>query len=642
MPSATESIEVQGGAERSRAPAARGRARLRRGLRWALLALPALLFVGLDAVLRRDRLGDFSDADRASYLLSALQAAALWGTLLWAASRQRGVFARLAQVLFVFFFTIAFGGQAYFFEQYGAYLNADVARFATDFTESVVNQLWADRGNYFSFKFPAFVCAVLLVWGARNVVRPTRTSALVAGWVAPVLLIVSFFLPISFKERQASTPDALYLHAMGSMLSTQLGLSSESGKSRPRARASLPVPHLEARPARPRNVVLVISESVRQDAVCNSYDPACQRTPATNALFPDRVALSQLRSLDSSTAISMAVLWSGVGPHESRDVLHTWPLLFDYAKSAGYATGYFTSQNIMFGNLRLWLQNLGVDALLTGNEVQPDSNIDLGADEALFADAAIGKLRELSEPFFLTIQLSNGHYPYLVHEDRPQPFQPATTSKAPDENEHFFNHYQNAIHQQDLHLARLLSALDDSKAGERTVVIYTSDHGEAFREHHQMGHTFSLYDEEVLVPAWIDAPKGTLSESERRNLEDKKDAFSFHPDLSATVLDLLGVWDSPKIEHFKKRIVGTSLLRPERNDRALPMTNCSAVWSCAFENWGMMRGHMKLEARAWDHSFHCWDLKIDPDETLNLGEEACGDLKQRALSVFGRLPGKGD
>jgi glucan phosphoethanolaminetransferase (alkaline phosphatase superfamily) len=628
-------------ARRQESPAGPEGARLRKVGRAALLLSPLTLVLLLDLSSRAHRLAKFSSGEWRDYVLSVLLGGVVWGALLFAASRRRGAGARVAQVLFVLFFSIALGGQAYFFEQYGAYLNADVARFATDFTESVLNQLWADRANYFSFKAPAFLLSVLLVVFARKLVRPKRTSALLAGRVAPLLFLSAFVAPVSFKDRQACAPDMLYLNALGTMLSTQLGLSEDSAKLRPRARASLVVPKLEARPARPRNVVFVIGESIRQDAVCSAYDEKCERTPATNRLFQERIALSQLRALDSSTAISMAVLWSGLGPHETREALHTWPLLFDYARAADYTSAYFTSQNILFGNLRLWLQDLSVDSMLTGNAVDPESNIDLGADEALFSKAATAKLGELKEPFFLTIQLSNGHYPYLVHEARPQPFQPASTSKAPEKSAEFFNYYKNAIHQQDLHLAKLLAALKQSPAGARTVVVYTSDHGEAFREHHQMGHTFSIYDEEVLVPAWIDAPEGTLSEEERAHLLSKKDAFSFHPDLSATILDLLGVWDDPKIARFRQRIIGTSLLRPELNERALPMTNCSAVWSCAFENWGMMRGHMKLEARAWDPGFHCWDLKIDPEETLDLGAAACGDLEARALSIFGRKPGKG-
>src|SRR5690606_27908664 len=103
------------------------------------------------------------------------------------------------------------------------------------------------------------------------------------------------------------------------------------------------------------------------------------------------------------------------------------------------------------------------------------------------------------EPFLAVVQLSNGHYPYLVDPAGPQPFQPASSSKAPEHVAEHFNHYRNALHQQDQHLARLLRALRKTPAGGRTVVLYTSDHGEAFREHSQSGHTFSVFDEEIKV-----------------------------------------------------------------------------------------------------------------------------------------------
>jgi glucan phosphoethanolaminetransferase (alkaline phosphatase superfamily) len=482
--------------------------------------------------------------------------------------------------------------------------------------------------------------AVVLLFLSRKVVRPKRARVQVASLLVPFILVGSLLLPTHYKHRQPSSPDILYMNAMGSMLETQLGFSRESHQVRPRARKSHVVPRLTPRPARPRNVVFVILESVRKDATCNEFDPACRRTEATNQLFPGRFPLNQMRALDSSTAISMAVLWAGIGPHESREVMHTWPLVFDYARQAGYSTAYWTSQSMMFGNMRLWLQNLGVDSFVTATDVDPASDIDLGAPENLFAERAIQELGRLKEPFMVTIQLSNGHYPYLVAEDGPQPFQPATRSKAPDENHAFFNHYQNAIHQQDLHLAKVLGAFWDSSFGKNTVIVYTSDHGEAFREHHQMGHTFSIFDEEVLVPAWIFAPPGTLSEEEQEHLSQKRDAFTFHPDLTATVLDLLGVWDDPALARFQERMLGVSLLRKPVNERALPMTNCAAVWSCAFENWGYMRKEMKLEARAWDHEYHCWDVRLDPAESVNLGTKACGDLEQRANETFRRLPGK--
>jgi arylsulfatase A-like enzyme len=196
------------------------------------------------------------------------------------------------------------------------------------------------------------------------------------------------------------------------------------------------------------------------------------------------------------------------------------------------------------------------------------------------------------------------------------------------------------VHQQDRHVASILSTLRATPAGQRTVVVYTSDHGEAFREHGQMGHTFSVFDEEIHVPAWIDAPAGILGEEERKNLRAKRDAWLFHVDVAPTILDLMGVLDDPALDPYRSEMIGHSLLRPALTDRALPMTNCGGVWSCAFENWGVMRANRKLEAREWDTGWHCYDLARDPDEADDLGVAACGDLLDVALATFGRLPGK--
>lgn len=615
--------------------------RWRRRLRVPLVLLPVASVLLFDFWQRgQERFVRFEAADFQSYAGAALLSACLWCLLLVAASRARGGLRWIYVAAFLFFLTASLGGQAYFFQQNNAYMNFGVARFATQFSESVVNQLREDFRNYASFMIPAGLYSAGLFAFVRRWLRPGRRAALLAQLLAPVFLYLALTLPQEHARRQPCTPDLLYTEAIGETLRLAFGWSKNSGRDRPRLRESRELPRLEARPTRPRNVVFVISESVRKDATCNAYEAGCKQTAATNELFPHRYAFEQMRALDSCTAISMAVLWSGLGPHEDRESLHSWPLLFDYARQAGYFTAYWTSQNLMFGNMRLWVKNLGVDDTFSALDVDPESHIDLGVAERLFAAHAESRVPKLKEPYFLTIQLSNGHYPYLVEEDGPQPFQPSTTNKAPSKNQEFFNHYQNAIHQEDVHLARVLRAIRRAPGGERTVIIYTSDHGEAFREHGQMGHTFSLHDEEVHVPAWIDAPEGTLSIEEREALEAKRDAFTFHPDLTATVLDLLGVWQAPPVASLQSRILGRSLLRQEFPERSFPMTNCAAVWSCAFENWGYMRGPMKLAARAWDFSYHCYDVSEDPLELTNLKAPACGDLESQAEATFGRLPGK--
>jgi arylsulfatase A-like enzyme len=605
-----------------------------------LLAVPTVV-LATDFFRRGARIRAFEGEYALLYAAAFLESAVVWGVLLYAASRRRGALGWVAAVLFVVFSTFAIGGQTYFFQQYHAYLNVDVSLFASNFMDSVVNQLWADIGNYARAKAPPLLFAVALVVVARRYLRPTRKKARIAGAFAPVLLVASFFVPTQHRHVQASMPDVLYLHSVGGLLQTQLGWSEQSNQLRPRARESLPVPPLTRAPVPERNVLFVILESVRQRATCTVYDPACDKTEATNRLLPNRYSFTQMRSMDSCTAISLAVLWSGLYPTASRDELHTWPLLFDYARATGYDTAFWTSQNMMFGNARLWVKNLGVSQFVSATDLEPTADLDIGAPEHLLAAHVNANIGKLKEPFLGVIQLSNVHYPYHVDPNGPQPFQPAEMSKGPDENDAFLNYYQNAVYQQDQHVARIIEHVRSLPIGPRTVIVYTSDHGEAFREHGQMGHTFSIFDEEIHVPMWIDAPPGTLTPEEEANLRRKKDTFLFHIDVAPTVLDLIGVPKAPELAKYREKLHGHSLLEEATTDQPVPLTNCAGVWSCAFENWGYMQKSLKLEARSWDPGWKCYDLATDPHELTNLGPEGCASLIPHAKETFGRLPGEG-
>ncbi len=619
----------------------RGFAARRRLLAPLLLLLPTAVVLGMDFARRSGRLAGLDTAHRALYLASLSESLIVWSALLYAASRRRGAWRWVAVVLFVIGFTFTVGGQTYFYSQYNAYLNLDVSLFATNFKDSIINQLLADFGNYLRAKLPPLCIALTLLWLGRRWLRPTRLRARIVGWLAPLLIAGSFFIPAQHRHLQAAPPDVLYLNAVGGLISTQLGFTEQSNQMRPRARESLPVPPLHPLATPKRNVLFVILESVRADAACIDYEPDCRRTGATNQLFPERIGLPQMRSMDSTTAVSLAVLWSGLGPHESRDNLHTWPLIFDYARAAGFDTAFWTSQNMLFGNARLWVKNLGVSRFCSATDLEPTSDLDMGAPEGLLADRVDKEFGSLHEPFLAVVQLSNVHYPYYVDPNGPQPFQPSSTSKAPEDNPYFKNYYQNSVYQQDQHLAKMLAYVRSTDAGKRTVIVYTSDHAEAFREHNQMGHTFSIFDEEIHVPAWVDAPPGTLTDSERSALTSKRSQYLFHVDLAPTILDLMGVKDDPKIARYTERLFGHSLLRPALSDQPLLMTNCAGVWSCAFENWGIMQKNMKLESRAWDTGWKCHDVARDPFELKNLDLKECGDLVALADQAYGRLPGQG-
>ena len=617
--------------------AVRRRRRITAGL---VLLSPGIVSLASDVWHRGRRIVAFDAYHGATYLGALLESFVIGSFMLAAASRRRGLWPWVVGCLFAVELTAAIGGQHYFFEQYNAYLNADVSEFASNFRDSIVNQLIADLGNYLKVLLPVLLLSLVLLVMSKRWIRLTRRYSVIAGVLAPILLGASMFCPTQHRQYQASTPDVLYFNAVGGLIRTTLGFTPQSGQVRPMARHSLPVPPLTAKPSLRRNVLLVLLESVRADATCIDYDPQCRRTEGTNRLFPTRIGLQHLHALDSSTAITLAVLWSGLQPNETREHLHSQPLLFDYARAAGYHTAYLTSQNLLFGNTRLWVKNLGVERFCSATELDPESDLDMGAPERQLAERVMREFDTLPEPFFAVVQLSNVHYPYLVDEDGPQPFQPASRSKAPDDNYKFFNQYQNAVHQQDWHVKAFLDHLEHLPAGPRTVIIYTSDHGEAFREHGNMGHTSSVLEEEIHVPGWVYAPPDTITDDERSSIASKRNQPLTHLDLTQTMLDLLGVHDAKEIQGYLAATSGRSLLRPGLDESQVTLTNCAGVWSCAFENWGALQGWRKIEAREWDTHWRCFDLQADPAEQHDLGERACPELVSFVRAQFKRLPGR--
>jgi arylsulfatase A-like enzyme len=127
-------------------------------------------------------------------------------------------------------------------------------------------------------------------------------------------------------------------------------------------------------------------------------------------------------------------------------------------------------------------------------------------------------------------------------------------------------------------------------------------------------------------------PPGTLADDEARRLEALRDVPLTMLDVAPTLLDLLGLWDDPPALSDRRRtLLGVSMLRgAPAPDRALVMTNCSELFSCSSPNWGAIRGSLKLFASEEDKAWHCFDVATDPDETHDLGPEACGDLRALA------------
>ena len=90
------------------------------------------------------------------------------------------------------------------------------------------------------------------------------------------------------------------------------------------------------------------------------------------------------------------------------------------------------------------------------------------------------------------------------------------------------DYYDSGVAYMDEGLGRLLGALDDN-----TVVIVTSDHGEALGEHQLAGHT-SLFDHDLLVPLLVSLPGGSRAGS---RVAQQVQLIDIVP----TLLDIIGI-----------------------------------------------------------------------------------------------------
>lgn len=607
--------------------------RLRRKLiGFGALLLPAVWIIGSDLWRRGRVIKGFNRTDTSAYLGSLFELACFWGVLLYVGSRRRGVIAHGIAALFVVLFTLTTGVEAAFFAFHNAYLTIEGQLTSTSIPWAILGTLPIGRTYLPLYLGLSLIVALGIVRFARRFVRP-RLGPLAPLLVLPALAAVTL-IPVRYHRFQAATPDILYFHGLTGLVKEKLGITHLVWWRRVQRRHPEPVPRLSAAPARPRNVLFLLGESVRADVVCVAPDPNCTLAGRfSNAALPDRMPLLQMRSNSSSTVISLSNLWSAVRPTESSAVLHSAPLFWDYAHAAGYDTGYWTSQHVIYGNMRFYVDDVPLSRRVYGEMLDPVADWDYGASDALLVDRVIAEWGELREPFAAVVQFANTHSGF-VEDRKDAPFQPSSKSQEPKDNALLFNRYQNAVYRTDREMARLIRAIRSTERGRRTVLVYTSDHGESFCEHLPHGHTSSAFEPEVRVPAWIDAPPGTLSPEEEANLKGAKSDLVWHLDLATTLFDLLGVWDDPAFAPFRARMPGHPLTRPERTTGPMPMANCTPLWDGWVCNWGLMQGPLKALGRKGDESFHCYDVLKDPTEADDLGEDDCGPVLDQARALY--------
>ena len=608
---------------------------------------PTLLAIAIDFALRPRSLLAFEPLQWLNYFGSSLESAGFWGGPLWIASRlftRTGPAARAGRAAFfgIFVFPLSvfcFGGQPLYFHVFHAYMARDTVRLGIALRGTLGAWLaaWGASGALM------LLAGLLATAGFARLVRVASTP-IRAAW--PIVPVVGFTVAascfwIDFVESrslQAAPPDTCFIH--GAMHALRQAVTHKGWVRRGVSlREPAPLPPLPVPPHRP-NVLLIVTESVRADAVCSAPPPQCTAR-FLDGVAPDRIPLGRLTAQSPGTLSSCVMLWTGLGPDADFRTMLQAPVLWEVARAVGYRTAYISSQNLRYEDFAAFFQRAGIDAMASAADLGGAGDPHLGAPDENATARLLEFLRSLKRdspgtPYFATLHLSNTHWPYRV-DPAMQPFQPHDPSPWSDAAK-LHNHYRNSVLLQERTVASMLGELRALPGWDDTVVVFVSDHGEEFREHGGMYHLTTLYDEQVRIPGWLLAGPSAIAAPQREALAAWEGRRTFTRDVHATLLDLLGVLDARSRFPFADRLLGRSLLHPpDPGDPAVPLSTASGVWEPDIAKYGILAGDV-LVVRAATPRWDCYDAKRDPGEHLRAEGLPCLALIALGTQTFAGAP----
>ncbi len=193
--------------------------------------------------------------------------------------------------------------------------------------------------------------------------------------------------------------------------------------------------------------------------------------------------------------------------------------------------------------------------------------------------------------------------------------------------------YDNNLSYIDRAFSRFISWLKKEEIYDRTIILFTSDHGEQFWEHGASLHGHTVYEEEIRIPLIL------VSHVIRKRFEDVPAVAA---DLAPTIADLAGYSIDPTYDDSHMGISLVPLIHGNARERYL---NRDVVGRASFKrryflyrNW-----EWKLVYLAELDLLQLFNVVTDPGEKTNLLEEKpalATELEQELLEYLKTVEGK--
>jgi hypothetical protein len=294
------------------------------------------------------------------------------------------------------------------------------------------------------------------------------------------------------------------------------------------------------------HIFIVVVDSLRPDYL-SAYNPAVTFTPAIRAFARESIVMRRAFTAYAGTALSEPAIWAGGLVPRAMYVKPFSPMnnLERLLVAGGYRR-YITVDQILGLTLEDWSSGGGVirlDAQLIHPERESDAfKVDLCQtfDELatrLDADRPTQPLFFFTQPQNLHIRVIAGVAP-----------QWGQMRLAPGE---FFKPAVTTLTRLDRCFGRFIDDLKARRLYDDSIVVLTSDHGDAYGEEGRWGHAFYLTPETLRIPLIMHVPERLRAERHWN-----ADAVAWLTDVTPTLYELLG---DPPTSH--QALVGRTLLR---------------------------------------------------------------------------------
>jgi len=358
------------------------------------------------------------------------------------------------------------------------------------------------------------------------------------------------------------------------------------------------------------NVLLITVDTLRPDRL-GCFGNARVKTSHIDSLARRGALFRRAFAHTPTTLSSHANILLGTTPnyhgvHDNQNfvVREEFLTLAEHLRTSGYARGAFVGAfplDSRFG-------------LTQGFDIYDDNYGTSGSQEFSYverkAEVVVQKALEWlggqSKPWFLWVHCFDPHQ----HYDPPEPFKTQYKDSP----------YDGEVAYVDDSLGKLLDYLDDHGLNEKTLIIFTGDHGESLGQHGESTHGYFAYNSTLWIPLIIDCPGIRPA-----NI----DSFVSHIDIFPTVCEALEI---EKPAHLQ----GLSLL-PVMKGKEIPEREIyfESLYPFTSRGWAPLRGFIKNNIKFMDSPIpELYDLHGDFDEAKNLADSWPLETYRTALAAL--------